>query len=76
MDGVSLAQTYLTGHCKTEVLHLLIRDLPQITPLETVLTNTVNDFTISASYQSNQVQFHSCSKAGKRYQLDKSLSNG
>ena len=36
MDGVSLAQTYLTGHCETEVLHLLIRGLLQITQLETV----------------------------------------
>ena len=38
MDGVSLPQTYLTGHAKEEVLGLQIRDLRQITPLETVET--------------------------------------
>ena len=38
MDGVSLPQTYLTGHTKEEVLHPQIRALHQITLLETVLT--------------------------------------
>ena len=38
MDGVSLPQTYLTGHAKEEVLRLQIRGLRQITPLETVET--------------------------------------
>ena len=52
MDGVSLPQTYLTGHAKEEVLHLLIRGLHQITLLGTVRTcntvyayiHTVNNF--------------------------------
>ena len=38
MDGVSLPQTYLTGHAKEEVLHLQIRGLHQITLLGTVHT--------------------------------------
>ena len=38
MDGVSLPQTYLTGHAKEEILRLQIRGLRQITPLETVET--------------------------------------
>ena len=41
MDGVSLPQTYLTGHAKEEVLRLQIRGLRQITPLETVETITL-----------------------------------
>ena len=36
MDGVNLPQTYLTGHAIEEILHLQIRDLHQITLLETV----------------------------------------
>ena len=40
-DGVSLPQTYLTGHAKEEVLRLQIRGLRQITPLETVETITL-----------------------------------
>ena len=41
MDGVSLPQTYLTGHAAEEVLHLQIRGLHQITLLETVETITL-----------------------------------
>ena len=36
MDGVSLAQTNLTGYAKEEELHLQIRGLHQITLLEMV----------------------------------------
>ena len=40
MDGVSLAQTNLTGHAEEEAPHLQIRDLHQITLLEKVHTIT------------------------------------
>ena len=41
MDGVSLAQTNLTGYAKEEAPHLQIRGLHQITLLEMVRVITM-----------------------------------
>ena len=52
MDGVSLAQTYLTGQCETEVLNLSnTGPSSDHTTGNGKYNNTVNDFTISVSYQ-------------------------